>query len=159
MIVGWTGHRPDLFRDPLGARAAVDSAAREFARKAAVQFRVGGQRGVDTWAALSAIELTIPFAVILPAPVAAFTADWSFDDVAVFEETLEHAQNVRIVDGYSERNQQLVSGAELLVAVWTRIAGGGTAETVDLARQAGIAIHEIVQEAAPGAEFSSGRGR
>lgn len=159
MIIAWTGHRPDLFRDPQAARSAVDSAAREFVDKAAVQFRVGGQRGVDTWAALSAIKLLIPFTVILPAPIAAFTADWAADDVAVLEGILQRAQAVRSVAGYSERNRQLVAGADLLVAVWTSVAGGGTAETLDFARQAGIPIHEVVLEAAPDAESAKGRGR
>jgi hypothetical protein len=160
MIVAWTGHRPDLFRDPDAARVAVDSAARELAAEGAKQFLVGGQRGVDMWAALAAITQAVPFVVILPFNVGEFTRDWTLADRSVLEEqVLAHAQETRIAGGYTERNRELAKQADLLVAVWARVAGGGTAETIELARKAGTPIREIALEPSADADAAAGRGR
>jgi hypothetical protein len=159
VIVGWTGHRPDLFRDPLAASARVDAAARNLVACEAVDaFLVGGQRGVDTWAALAAMALGVPFTLILPFEVGQFTLDWAPSDRTVLEETIARAAEVRVAGGYTERNRQIATGADLLVAVWTRIAHGGTAETVNLARAAGTPIREILLDAASAAGSAEGRG-
>jgi predicted Rossmann fold nucleotide-binding protein DprA/Smf involved in DNA uptake len=162
--VAWTGHRPELFRDPVAARDTVQAIARELSRDEGVgRFLVGGQRGVDTWAALSAITLSVPFVVILPLDVAEFTADWSADDRSVLEATLAAASDVRVVGGdpaqaFTERNRLLATLANLLVAVWTGTRGGGTAETIAFARAAGVAVHEVVLEPSPSAGSAKGRG-
>jgi hypothetical protein len=157
MIVAWTGHRPDIFCDPSAGRAAIDAAARELARDVEY-FLVGGQRGVDTWAAMAAIELGVPFTLVLPMPVYAFTRDWSAEDRQVLQDTLARADEVRVAAGYTERNRQLATGAHLLVAVWTRLSGGGTAQTIRLARAAGTPVREIVLEPSPSAASARGRG-
>ncbi|MBV9327878.1 MAG: hypothetical protein JO352_29540 [Chloroflexi bacterium] len=157
MIVGWTGHRPDLFRDPALARARVESAARELSEQA-TRFLVGGQRGVDTWAALTAIACGVGFDLVLPCELEIFTRDWAASDRVVLVESLRHAAAVRVAAGYSERNQILARQSDLLVAVWTRTAGGGTAETIDLARQAGTAVREIILEPSDTAASAHGRG-
>lgn len=159
MIVGWTGHRPDLFRDPLAAAASVDAAARDLiAREQVDAFLVGGQRGVDTWAALAAMALGVPFTLILPDDVSQFTSGWTTHERALLEQTLAAAAEVRVAAGYSERNRQIATGADLLVAVWTRVGHGGTAETVALARAAGTPVREILLDAAPTAGSAQGRG-
>jgi len=158
MLVAWTGHRPELFRDPVAARDAVGSVARELAHRADLRFLVGGQRGVDTWAALSAIHSGIPFSLVLPFDADTFTLDWPEADRAVLLQTMTRAETVRVAGGYTERNQILASAADLLVAVWTRTAGGGTAETVHLARQAGTPIREVILPPSPAARTAHGRG-
>jgi hypothetical protein len=165
MIVAWTGHRPDLFRDPPAARAMVHSTAHELVQsEGATSFLVGGQRGVDTWAALAAIALGVPFTLLLPLPVADFTADWFADDRMLLERSMAHATDVRVVGsgepalGYSERNRQLATQADLLVAVWTGVPGGGTAETIAFARAVGTPVREILLEAEPHADSKRGRG-
>jgi len=159
MIVGWTGHRPDLFRDPLAAAASVDAAARDLiAREQVDAFLVGGQRGVDTWAALAAMALGVPFTLILPVDVSQFTSGWTTHERALLEQTLAAAAEVRVAAGYSERNRQIATGADLLMAVWTRVGHGGTAETVALARAAGTPVREILLDAAPTAGSAQGRG-
>ena len=159
MIVGWTGHRPDLFRDPRAASARVEAAAHDLVERLPVHaFLVGGQRGVDTWAALAGMALGVRFTLILPFDVGLFTQDWAPADRAVLEQTIAGAAEVRIAGGYTERNRQIATEADLLVAVWTRIAHGGTAETVSLARAAGTPIREILLDAAPAAGSAEGRG-
>src|SRR5687767_15367924 len=73
VIVGWTGHRPDLFDDVDSAMRAVSDAAHELVSGGRVErFLVGGQRGVDTWAAQAAIDNHLPFTLILPLSVPEF---------------------------------------------------------------------------------------
>jgi hypothetical protein len=158
MIVVWTGHRPDLFRDPAAARAAVDSTALELGMQADVRFLVGGQRGVDTWAAQAAISAGIAFDLVLPLAVDAFTRGWLEVDRRALQQVMTHAAEVQIAGGYTERNRLLASAADLLVAVWTRTPGGGTAETIALAERSGTPIREILLEASPLAQSASGRG-
>jgi hypothetical protein len=158
MIVAWTGHRPDLFRDPDVARARVESTARNLAEQGATRFLVGGQRGVDTWAAQAATALGIPFRLVLPFEVDTFTADWSVEDRGSLIATLAHAESVAVAGGYTERNAVLAQDADLLVAVWTRATGGGTAETIAQARRAGTEVHEILLEPSAAAGAATGRG-
>src|ERR687884_2066281 len=108
MIVGWTGHRPDLFRDPAAAAARVDAAARDLvAHERVERFLVGGQRGVDTWAALAAIRLGVPFTLVLPLEVEQFTLEWTGEDRAMLERTIASAAEVRVAGGYTARNRQI----------------------------------------------------
>ncbi len=160
MIVAWTGHRPDLFRAPSAAQAAIDRAARAFAAHPLdpVSFVVGGQRGVDTWAMQSAINYGIPFRVILPFAMVEFASDWLEADRTVLTSLLRRADAVGVAGGYTERNRALVTGAQLLVAVWTGTRGGGTSETIELARQVGTPVREILFEASPRASAATGRG-
>jgi hypothetical protein len=160
-VIAWTGHRPDLFLDPGSARAAVDDTARTLK---AERFLVGGQRGVDTWAALAAHHLGVPFGLVLPLEIDAFTRGWATEDRRALEETLGWAAEVQVVGGqgeeqaYSERNRLLATSADLLVAVWTGRGGGGTAETVAFARASGVPIHEVRLPASPRVGEATGRG-
>jgi hypothetical protein len=158
MRVAWTGHRPDLFADSAAAREAVEFAARELVERGAVGFLVGGQRGVDTWAGLAGANAGVPLTVILPLPEDEFTAGWSASDRAVLDGILAAATEVQAAGSYSERNWRIATGADLLIAVWTRTGGGGTAETIDFARTAGRPVREIVLAAAPGSASAVGRG-
>jgi predicted Rossmann fold nucleotide-binding protein DprA/Smf involved in DNA uptake len=164
MIVAWTGHRPDLFNDAAVAQAAVDALARDLVEHQAVaRFVVGGQRGVDTWAARAAIALGVPLTLILPLEAAEFARDWPADARKLLELTLTCASEIRIVGGerqraFSERNRLLATEADLLVAVWTGLTGGGTAETIALACANGTPLREVLLMPAPRAGSAQGRG-
>jgi hypothetical protein len=164
MQIAWTGHRPDLFMDQRVARNTVFETAGELQSGGSLErFLVGGQRGVDTWAAEAAHTLDVPFSVLLPLPVPDFTADWTAQDRVRLERTLAWASEVVTVDAdpadaYTERNRRLALLADLLVAVWTRREGGGTAETVAFARQYGTPLREIVLEPSRAAHSVRGRG-
>jgi hypothetical protein len=155
LTVGWTGHRPGLFADPAAARQTVFETARATEAK---RYVVGGQRGVDTWAAQAAIELKVPFTLLLPLPVPEFTIDWLPADRDILEQQMALADEVRIVGGYTERNRLVASSCELLIAVWTGRVGGGTAETIGFARQFGTPVAEIHLAAPPGPGCVTGRG-
>ena len=151
MRLAWTGHRPDLFADVAGARRAVGTTARDLLLQERWRgFLVGGQRGVDTWAAQVAIDLGIPFSLFLPFDVAEFTVDWSGADRAQLEQHVSQAAEVRIAGGYSARNRLLALEGDVLVAVWTGRTGGGTAETLAFARELGTPVREVLLDAAPG---------
>jgi hypothetical protein len=60
--------------------------------------------------------------------------------------------------GFTDRNQQVVAAADLLVAVWTGALGGGTAETIGFAQALGRPVREILLEPAPDAGSAGGRG-
>jgi uncharacterized phage-like protein YoqJ len=164
--VAWTGHRPDLFLDPEAARDVVHTTAQDLITEEKFdRFLVGGQRGVDTWAAQAAIALAVPFTLILPVAPAVFTSDWSAADRATLESVVSHASDVRIVGpgddlaaAYTARNRQLATHADLLVAVWTQLEGGGTAETIALARACGTPVHELFLPIAQIAHSAHGRG-
>ena len=156
--VGWTGHRPDIFLDPETAKRAVYVVASELAASGTERFLVGGQRGVDIWAAEAAIMYAVPVFVLLPCSVHEFTESWSEADRSLLLQILEQAAEVRVLAGYSARNHALAEQPELLVAVWTGIAGGGTAETIAFAQAAGTPIREILLDPSPTATKASGRG-
>jgi cytosine/adenosine deaminase-related metal-dependent hydrolase len=164
VIVAWTGHRPELFLDEGAARSAVAAAAKEVIKTGRVQrFLVGGQRGVDTWAAEMALALNTPFTLILPLPIAAFAADWPDFDRELLEKHAQRANQIRVVGGdpaaaYTVRNRLLASSADLLIAVWTGRKDGGTAETVSFARQLGTRVREVRLAASPAAASPIGRG-
>jgi hypothetical protein len=164
MRVAWTGHRPDLFNDPAAAEAAVDALAREIVRRKDVErFLVGGQRGVDTWAAQSGIALDVALTLILPLEPVEFARDWTAEDQHVLELVLAAASEVRVVGGdrrraYTERNRLLATESDLLVAVWTGVGGGGTAETIDFACGSGTPLREVLLTAASGSGSARGRG-
>jgi hypothetical protein len=104
------------------------------------------------------MALGVPFTLILPVDVSQFTSGWTTHERALLEQTLAAAAEVRVAAGYSERNRQIATGADLLMAVWTRVGHGGTAETVALARAAGTPVREILLDAAPTAGSAQGRG-
>jgi hypothetical protein len=157
-VVAWTGHRPDIFRDAELARQTVELAAREVIAGGAEQFLLGGQRGVDTWAALSAISQGVTFRLILPLPPDEFTRDWEHADRDLLLQIIPHAFELHVAGGYAERNLRLALDADLLVAVWTGITGGGTADTIEQARLGGTPIREILLEPSATASEAVGRG-
>jgi hypothetical protein len=131
MIVAWTGHRPELFLEPSAAQAVVDALARDLVEhEAADHFLVGGQRGVDTRAALAAIALGVPFTLILPVPAVDFADGWAQADRDALDATVARATRLDVVGGeptlaFTERDRRLATASDVLMAVWTGIQGAG----------------------------------
>jgi hypothetical protein len=154
MNVAWTGHRPDLFAEPPAAERRVQVIAAELraAYGPGLRFHCGGQRGVDTWAAAAAERLGIALCVYLPLPIQRFTADWTTADRARLEQTWAIAAERTVVDpsgdqgaaAYRRRNGLLAEHGDFLVAVWTGLEGGGTAETIAATRRLGRPVREYL---------------
>ncbi|HLH25378.1 MAG TPA: hypothetical protein VK066_22905 [Chloroflexota bacterium] len=150
--VAWTGHRPELFAAPDAVAAAIIARSRELqaAHGAALAFHCGGQRGVDTWAALAAERLGIPLHLYLPLPLSRFAADWPAQDRALLEQSWAYASEQVVSDphgllgaeAYRRRNRLLAARCDLLIAVWTGLGGGGTAETIAFAHDLGRPVEE-----------------
>ncbi len=154
--VAWTGHRPYYFRDPRSVERTVREVASglklEFGPS--LEFLVGGQRGVDNWAALAAISLQVPYCLILPLPIPVFTRDWDHEDVATLMKVWEQAAARQIVDetgqagpdAHDRRNDLLASEADLVVAVWTGLKAGGTYYTIRKAEALGKPVRYVMVE-------------
>ena len=151
MVVGWTGHRPDVFRDVVLARWEVERAADALVgRWPEIEFVCGGQRGVDLWAAAAAIARNVAFHVVLPIPATGFARGWNPEEQRSLSAVLRRAASLEIVDPnsaegpltYDRRNEAIVRRSELIVAVWTGIRRGGTFYTLCAARARGLAVEE-----------------
>jgi hypothetical protein len=151
MNVAWTGHRPEYFAQPAAVAAQIEEIARQLrAEHAALRFHCGGQRGVDTWAAEAAVRQAIPLSLYLPLPIEAFAADWEAADADALRRTWAYATERIVVDlfgsrgaaAYQQRNALLAEHGDLLIALWTGLGGGGTAETIAAARTLGRPVRE-----------------
>src|SRR5690349_2548185 len=99
MLVGWTGHRSDVFQSPDEARQRLERLAEHvLARWTNVTFLCGGQRGVDTWAAETATTRGVPFRIVLPVPPGPFTEGWNDRDREALAASMACAADVRTVD-------------------------------------------------------------
>ena len=152
LIVGWTGHRPDVFADPAEARRAVYAAADAvLGRSGPCTFVCGGQRGVDQWATSAARRRGIPFRLVLPNPPRVFTAGWSRSDRMALARLIGGAASVETADeagrlgplAYDLRNERVVRHADLLIAIWGGVRRGGTFHTLCAARERGIPVEEV----------------
>ncbi len=151
ITVGWTGHRPDVFRDPELARGEVERMADALAASGGeLEFVCGGQRGVDLWAAAAAITRSLGLRVVLPNPPGRFTLGWTPADRRSLESVLGRAASMEILDpeglegplAYDRRNEAIVRRASLIVAVWTGIRRGGTFHTLCAAWTRGLPVEE-----------------
>ena len=157
MLIAWSGHRPDVFRNPRAAREAV---ARIAGAKAApgVEFICGGQRGVDQWAAQAARKRGLSFHLVLPIDPPAFTRDWLPAERSALGELIASAASVEVVDSvgtlgplaYDLRNEAVLRRAGLLTVAWTGIRRGGTFHTICAARTRGLPVEEVVLEGVRG---------
>jgi len=83
MRIAWTGHRPELFAEPVAVEGHVDAEVARLQRlDPELTIVCGGQRGVDLWVAEVALRFRAPLEVILPTPIRVFTGAWSVTDRA-----------------------------------------------------------------------------
>jgi hypothetical protein len=131
-----------------------------------VEFRCGGQRGVDLWATDAGLALGARVSLILPLRVDRFTAEWPEADRGHLLEACNRAASVRIIEpggftsalAFDLRNERLVEHADLLVAVWTGIRRGGTFYTMCAARVRRVSAHEVILAPSSAADQPRGRG-
>jgi len=169
VVIGWTGHRPELFADRIAARASVVSIAAQAAMLwPTSEFVCGGQRGVDMWAAAESDRVGMPpqIHLVLPTRIEHFAADWPANDRAGLEAAASRAKSVTIIDESCElgtlafdlRNEVVARRCDLLVAVWTGVRQGGTFFTMEAARRMGKPV--VDRRLPPNLEADwTGRGR
>jgi hypothetical protein len=151
VIVGWTGHRPDIFRDPSLARGEVERTADALAgRWSELEFVCGGQRGVDLWAAAAALTRSLALHLALPLPLDSLTTGWAPPDRQSLVDLHGRAASIEVADpenaegalAYDRRNEAIVRRSGLIVAVWTGVRRGGTFHTLCAAWVQGVAVEE-----------------
>jgi hypothetical protein len=139
LVIAWSGHRPDVFRDAVAARHTVELCARFAAERwLELTFVCGGQRGVDQWAATAGLDLGVSMQLVLPTPPELFARGWHPAERAIFDKLLAAASSLRVMDPYGQlgplaydlRNEEVVRRAERLIVIWSGIRRGGTFFTV-----------------------------
>lgn len=152
-IVSFTGHRPDEFPGHYDhaspARELVKKRIREELLRLKPQLAlVGMALGVDQWAAEVCLELDIPFVAVVP--FVGMETVWPQKAQEHFRELLFKATKTVIVckGGYSpdkmqRRNEALVDGCTVMIAVWNGKPTGGTANCVQYAQKVGRPILRI----------------
>ena len=149
LIVGWTGHRPELFRDPQQAQAALERRAAGLVRESVdLHFVMGGQRGVDLWAGRFASAEGIPFDLILPVSASVFVSGWPEEDRRLLDRLVSRAERTEVVDweaqqgplAFDRRNERVAARCERLEVVWTGLRSGGTFYTLCAAWERGIPV-------------------
>ena len=114
-------------------------------------FGAGGALGFDTIAALTVLELKKKYndiKLILVLPCKNQTRGWSDKDVSIYEKIMSQADKVVYTQEHYDRgcmfkrNRHLVDNSSVCVCYLTE-AKGGTAYTVDYAKQKGKRIINI----------------
>ncbi len=153
----FTGHRPSKFPwryDETDSRcvalkAVLAEQIAALAEAGVTQFLSGMAEAVDTWAALSVLDLreknpAIKLHCILPCTAQA--EKWSASSRELYRSILEQADSVVYVSRdyhkncMLDRNRFLVEHASILLAVYNGARRSGTGATVNYARKIGREI-------------------
>jgi len=153
-VCAFTGHRPNKLPwryDETDSRcvelkAVLAEQIRLLAEAGVTQFLSGMAEAVDTWAALSVLDLreknpAIKLHCILPCTMQA--EKWSASSRELYRSILERADSVVYVSRdyhkncMLDRNRFMVEHASTLLAVYNGERRGGTAATVRYARKSG----------------------
>ena len=114
-------------------------------------FGAGGALGFDTLAAQCVLSLKKKYPhikLILVLPCTAQTKGWNTEDIAVYEEIKSQADKVVYTSHdyfrgcMLKRNRHLVNGSSICIAYLTQ-GKGGTAYTVDYARQNNVCVINV----------------
>lgn len=155
--IAFTGHRPNklgndyTYTSPLVKSIRTSIISDILNEPGPPHFIVGGALGIDTLAALIAIDLEIPFT--LAAPCRDQDALWPAPSRLLYQEIMSKAARVVFVhDGPYEpwvmqkRNEwmvdQLTEPDDYLYAVWNGTPGG-TANCIKYANRQGVEIHHL----------------
>lgn len=146
-VVGFSGHRQ--IRDPKGIAGAIDRALDEIREGARGEWVAVSSvaTGSDQIFVERAVAARFSWYAILPLPRAEFQKDFSEEEWAQVNRTLDRAENIRVItengtreDAYLDCGMETANGADILVAVWDGEPArgkGGTADVVDYARSIG----------------------
>lgn len=152
--IAFTGHRPkDLdsrfgydYTSP-GWRCVIDTIKNAIKYYKTERVIVGGAQGLDTAAALAALELKsggYPITIQLEVPFLGQEREWSSDAQVLYKYILEHADKRRILSNtytgkylYQGRNESMVNQSDLVITLWNGKTNGGTYNTLSYANKQG----------------------
>ncbi len=146
--VCFTGHRKIAIEQQMIVADRLHSLIEKLILDGFTQFIAGGALGFDTLAALSVLSLKEKYPqakLILALPCVTQTNGWSTEDILVYEQIKQHAdQVVYVSQKYTrgcmfKRNRYLVDHSSVCVAFLTENKGG-TAYTAEYARQKGLQV-------------------
>jgi len=144
----FTGHRVIPAKDYAKIQKRLEVELIQLIHQGVCCFRAGGALGFDTMAARAVLDLRIKFPdirLILVLPCREQAARWRDEDRKTYNQILRQADEVVYTsEHYHEgcmhkRNRYLVDSSEICICCLTKDSGG-TAYTVDYARQKGLQI-------------------
>ena len=146
-MVGFSGHRQIAHTE--GLAGAITGALALLKEKTQGEWLglSSVAEGGDQLFVAQVRKLGMSWHAILPLPKAEFAKDFSREEWALVEDTLERAEHVRVItengtreDAYLDCGMATVDGADVLLAVWDGEPArgkGGTADVVSYARSIG----------------------
>ena len=150
----FTGHRSLSHEEKLKAAVRLRRVIEEQIKAGIVFYGAGGERGFDTLAAQTVLEMKKEYPqlrLILVLPCEDQTRGWRSEDIAVYEDIKRRSDKVvylsreYIQDCMHRRNRHLVDHSGTCICYLTR-RSGGTAYTVDYARRKGLRIINLAND-------------
>ncbi len=149
----FTGHRNIPVGEYQNIKRRLRETIKALAERGVIYYGAGGALGFDTLAAQAVLTLQTELPqlrLILVLPCLSQTQGWMEKDRQIYEEIKAHAAKVRYVsERYTpgcmhKRNRHLVEYSGVCVCYMSR-ATGGTAYTVNYAKQQGLEIINLAQ--------------
>jgi len=144
--VGFTGHRTGgASESAVSQQIQTHIKAQQFAGRD-VTFHHGGGRGSDLAAAEGALRAGAKVQTHLAFPFDVQTKGWNATDKARLQSILRASTRVTVdrqsynVRGYHSRNQRIVDRSTYVIANYDGRSGGGTKNTIALAKRMGKAV-------------------
>jgi len=146
-VVGFSGHRQ--LADPAAAAKTIGEVLASLRHEAPGEWIALSSLaiGSDQVFVEAARELGLSWHAILPLPRAEFAKDFSPAEWTTVEQTLAHAEHVRVItengtreDAYLDCGMETVNSADVLLAIWDGQPArgkGGTADVVEYAKSTG----------------------
>lgn len=155
--VCFTGHRPEKLggADIGEIKRRLAMAVEKAVRDGYTRFISGMSRGVDMWAARCVLDAKLQYPHIeleCAVPYNGQQRSWCEAERREYFELLAAADVVTCLNKsytktcMSERNAYMVSRSQRLIACYDGKTPGGTANTVSMARRAGIEIESLLED-------------
>lgn len=150
----FTGHRSLSHEEKLKVAVRLRVIIAEQIRAGIVFYGAGGARGFDALAAQTVLDMKKEYPqlrLILVLPCEDQTKGWHSEDIAVYENIKRRSDKIVYVsreytpDCMHKRNRHLVDHSGTCICYLTR-STGGTAYTVDYARQKGLHVINIAND-------------
>ena len=150
----FTGHRPEkLNTSEFEVKKLLEKAIDEAINDGFTTFISGGARGVDLYAAEIVIEKrkdNPDIKLIMAIPHPDFEKRWNPNDRLLYDYAIKNADLVKLINDhyfrgcYQIRNQYMVDRSSRVIAVYNG-AAGGTRNTVEYAKMAGVEVFNILE--------------